>query len=234
MGLSHSPSMITNGLVLCLDAGNRRSYPGSGTTWTDLSGNGNNGTMFGTVPFSTDLVPCFDFSSATGSFTYTTNMGFTFASNMVTTTGSFSFSCWVKGMSGDYGQPGLFSNAGSSDGFRFGVNQSSVYYLFGTGASYTESGVNHSSLSTSTWHNIVGVFDRSAGQFQSYVNGIYQGFGSFPSGSTAYTSVAPGIAKNPCCGNPKYKVSIFSVHNKALSAAEILQNYNALRGRFGL
>jgi hypothetical protein len=45
MGLSHSPSIATNGLVLCLDAANRKSYPGSGTTWTDLSGNGNNGTL---------------------------------------------------------------------------------------------------------------------------------------------------------------------------------------------
>jgi len=45
LALSHSPSIITNGLVLCLDAANSKSYPGSGTTWTDLSGNGNNGTL---------------------------------------------------------------------------------------------------------------------------------------------------------------------------------------------
>ena len=45
MGLSHSPSLVMNGLVLCLDAGNSKSYPGTGTTWTDLSGNGNNGTL---------------------------------------------------------------------------------------------------------------------------------------------------------------------------------------------
>jgi len=43
--LAHSPRIITDGLVLCLDAGNPKSYPGSGTTWTDLSGNGNNGTL---------------------------------------------------------------------------------------------------------------------------------------------------------------------------------------------
>jgi hypothetical protein len=43
--LAHSPSIVMNGLVLCLDAGNSKSYPGSGTTWTDLSGNGNTGTL---------------------------------------------------------------------------------------------------------------------------------------------------------------------------------------------
>jgi hypothetical protein len=45
MSLIHSPRIVTDGLVLCLDAGNPKSYTGSGTTWTDLSGNGNNGTL---------------------------------------------------------------------------------------------------------------------------------------------------------------------------------------------
>ena len=45
MGLSHSPRIVTDGLVLCLDAANKRSYPGAGTTWTDLTANKNNGTL---------------------------------------------------------------------------------------------------------------------------------------------------------------------------------------------
>lgn len=45
MGLTHSPKIVTNGLVLALDAANNKSYPGSGVTWYDLSGNGNNGTL---------------------------------------------------------------------------------------------------------------------------------------------------------------------------------------------
>ena len=45
MGLAHSPSLVMNGLVLALDAANPKSYPGSGTTWTDLSGRGNTGTL---------------------------------------------------------------------------------------------------------------------------------------------------------------------------------------------
>jgi hypothetical protein len=52
LALSHSPSIVTDGLVLCLDAGNPKSYPGSGTTWTDLSGNGNNGTLVNGVGYS--------------------------------------------------------------------------------------------------------------------------------------------------------------------------------------
>jgi hypothetical protein len=56
MALSHSPSIVTDGLVLCLDAGNPKSYPGSGTTWTDLSGNGNNGTLVNGVGYSNGAV----------------------------------------------------------------------------------------------------------------------------------------------------------------------------------
>jgi hypothetical protein len=45
MGVYAGPEINESGLVLCLDAGNTKSYPGSGTTWTDLSGNGNTGTL---------------------------------------------------------------------------------------------------------------------------------------------------------------------------------------------
>jgi len=54
MGLSHSPKIPTSGLILCLDAANAKSYPGSGTTWTDLSGKGNHHTLVDTPTFSTD------------------------------------------------------------------------------------------------------------------------------------------------------------------------------------
>jgi hypothetical protein len=52
MSSSSGPDIITNGLVLSLDAANRFSYPGSGTTWTDRSGNGNNGTLVSSPTFS--------------------------------------------------------------------------------------------------------------------------------------------------------------------------------------
>ena len=51
MGVFAGPEIVEDGLVLALDAGNTKSYPGSGTTWTDLSGNGNNGTFVGTTTF---------------------------------------------------------------------------------------------------------------------------------------------------------------------------------------
>ena len=52
MSLSHLPKIVTNGLVLCLDASDIKSYPKSGTTWFDRSGNGNNGTLVNGVGYS--------------------------------------------------------------------------------------------------------------------------------------------------------------------------------------
>ena len=54
MGLIHSPSIVTDDLILCLDAANKRSYPGTGATWTDRSTNGNNGTLVNSPSFSAE------------------------------------------------------------------------------------------------------------------------------------------------------------------------------------
>jgi hypothetical protein len=56
MAISYNPRIVTDGLVLALDAGNPKSYPGSGTTWTDLSGNGNNGTLVNGVGYNSELI----------------------------------------------------------------------------------------------------------------------------------------------------------------------------------
>ena len=68
MSLAHSPSIVMNGLILCLDAANPKSYPGTGTTWYDLSGNGAHGTVNGTVSFvSGDSQSYFNFAIASDS-----------------------------------------------------------------------------------------------------------------------------------------------------------------------
>ena len=54
MATSYSPKIITDGLVLCLDAGDGKSYSGSGTAWTDRSGNDNHGTLVNGPTFNSD------------------------------------------------------------------------------------------------------------------------------------------------------------------------------------
>jgi len=62
MGCSSGPDIVEDGLVLCLDAGSKRSYPGTGTTWYDTSGNDNHFTLYNTPTFSSDNGGCISFN----------------------------------------------------------------------------------------------------------------------------------------------------------------------------
>lgn len=244
MSIAYNPRLIADGLVLHLDAVNSKSYKGT-TTWFDLSGKNNNGTMFGTPTFSTDGGGCFDFSAVTSSSTPASigaSLGFTFASNMIPTTGSFTFSCWIKNPP-DVGQVCLFSNAGGADGYRFGIRPASAYVLISgaSGVGYSEPSLNFSSSLLSTlWYNVCMIFDRAGSingtpQWQLYLNGVYQTATNMVATQPAFSSnLNPGLVRGGCCSLYTGKIATFSAHSRVLSAIEIQQNYNALRGRFGL
>lgn len=237
MALGHSPKIVTDGLVLALDAFNIKSFKNT-TTWFDLSGRNNHATMFGSVPVTTDGGASFDFSTVTGINAPNASLGFTFASDMIPTTGSFTLSCWIKNPNST-GQIGLFSNSGAGNGYRFGIASGGIYWLIGP--TYAEGSINFkSSLNTELWYNVICVFDRS-GTFHAgtpyidlYLNGVFQNSGLPNATQTAFTSVAPGLVKSACCTLYKGKLSQFSAYSRALSADEIKQNFNALRGRYGL
>jgi hypothetical protein len=232
--------VITTGMVLGLDAANPRSYPGTGTTWYDLSGQENNATMFGAVP---NVYPYFDFSTVTGGSAGAASLGFTFASNMIPTTGSFTLSCWIKNPPA-ISQIGLFSNAGGADGYRFGIGTTGVYTLMsGAGAvGYSEPNTNFlSTLSSAVWYNVSMVYDRagtfSSGtpQWQLYLNGTLQGTTNMGTPqTTAFTAVPPGIVRSACCSLYTGQLSTFYAYNRALSATEVQQNFQAIRGRYGI
>ena len=239
MSIAYNSSIVTSGLVLNVDARNVRSWPGSGTTWYDVSGQTNTEYMYGSVPTSSDGGGCFDFSTVTGGGSGSASLGFTFASNMIPTTGSFTLNCWVKNPPISAGQCGLFSNAGGGDGYRFGIGTDAIYYLIGP--NYTEGGVGFTTaLSSSTWHNVTAIYDRSgtnsAGtpQMQLYLNGVFQTTGYIPANQTAMQNSPPGLVRSACCGLYTGKVALFSAYSRALSAAEVSQNFTALRGRYGI
>ena len=88
MAFNYSPKIVTNGLVLALDAANKKSYPGSGTTWSDLSGNGYtatllNGTAFSSINFGTFV---FDGTNDNASIPYNTNLD---------PTSGITFEAWI-------------------------------------------------------------------------------------------------------------------------------------------
>jgi hypothetical protein len=236
MSTRYSPQIVNTGLTMYLDAANKNSYKGSGTNWSDLSGNDYNATMYGSVPFSTDSGGCFDFATVTGAASSVASLGFIFGTNMVPTTGNFTFSTWIKNPPTNAGQSGFFSNASSADGYRFGLGKDAIYFLIGP--TYTEGGVSFlSTLNSTSWYNITAVFARGEAtpQIRTYLNGVFQGSTNFPASQTAFTSYAPGMVRSGCC-TPLFtgKVSTFSVYNRTLTTTEILQNFNVIRNRFGV
>ena len=236
MSTKYSPQIVTSGLIFCLDAANRNSYPRTGTSWYDLSGGGYNATMYGSLSFSNDSLGCFDFATVTGASSAAASLGFTFGANMVPTTGNFTLNFWVKNPPVNSGQSGLFSNSGGGDGYRFGIGKDAVYWLIGP--TYGESSVSFlSTLNSTSWYNVVAIFARGEAtpQIRLYLNGVFQGSGGFNASQTAFSSVAPGIVRSACC-MPLFtgKLACVSVYSKSLTATEVLQNYNATKTRFGL
>jgi hypothetical protein len=233
MSVYAGPEIANSGLVLCLDAGNPVSYSGTGTVWSDVSGQGNNATMFGAVPYEIDTAPCFNFATVTGTGANNASLGFQFGNNMIPTTGNFTLSCWVKNMPASVEQTGFFSNAPGSDGYRFGIGLNGIYFLIGP--TYVESVVAFSStLSALVWHNVTTVFSRTTAQILVYRNGVLENSFAIPASQTAFSNLVPGLVRSACCGIYTGKLGTFAAYNLALSATEIAQNFQALRGRYGI
>ncbi len=217
MGLAHSPSIVTDGLVLCLDAGNTKSYPGIGTAWTDLSGRGNTGTLTNAPTYN---------SSNGGSLVFNT-VGQEYSTSLTTTTfTNTTQSIWFKwsGVNvantitylGNSGSNGLGLYIGSS-----GAPSNQLGVLYG-GISYNA--LPSSITLTTNWSNFV--VTRSSNTTTLYQNGsLFTSTTSTPATSASYSFGSPSNGGN---------ISNINFYNRALTAAEIQQNFNALRGRFSI
>lgn len=236
MSVISGPSIALSEISLCLDTGDSQSYT-SGSVWYDVSGNGLQASMVGSVPYTTDVSPCFNFATATGSYSGDASLGFSMNGAITSATGNYTFEVWVKSVNTDRGQVGLISNAGGADGYRFGVGTNGIYAL--CGPTYTEGGINFtSSFNNNIWHQVVGVFDRTgvsgSPRVQLYLDGIYQDYLALPASQTSQNASSPGIVRSPCCGIYTGKLAIIRAYRTSLTAAQVAQNWEATRGRFNV
>ena len=225
MATKYSPKIITNGLVLSLDAANNKSYPRSGTTWSDLSGNNNNGTLINGPTFSAGNQGSIVFD---GVDDYCRVQNFT----LMNVQGPGTVTYWGK-----------FSNLGSS-----GVNKNALTITNGLGSAlqvglrdaqgivWKTGGVTLLSYNTPTLNRITQwtlTFDNS--NLQMYIDGILT---NSTTSAVAQTATAADfyLATYNTNAEEAFSGTIYSssVYNRVLSAAEILQNYNATKSRFGL
>ena len=217
--LSGGPNIVTNGLVLNLDAANTKSYPGSGTTWTDISRGGNNGTLTNGPTFNSGNGGSIVFDGADDSI-YCTNFGIS---------QNLTVSSWIK-CTNVSGENNIVSKNGpyfmriSNSKIRFNLLTNVGGWLFQNGTT---------TLINSRWYNLVMTYDGAS--FKGYINSNLEfntsKTGAIVNDSSFYIGYTPEAGEN---GGFYGNISSVMVYNRSLSVSEILQNYNATKTRFGL
>jgi len=230
MGTYGGPDIVTDGLVLSLDAANKKSYPGSGTAWNDLSGNGVNATLVNGPAFSSDNLGIIDFDGS-NDYTQLQSDGTGTFNNQI-----FSLGMWFKVDSlASYNV--LFSydyTAHSAPHYATHLRletSGAIRFHWNNGANrsmFTGAGV----IVADTWYNIYITF--KSGKQQLFINGTVIHSTTLPDTITFYNQEVWIGRSNFSSGYTNGKITLFSYYNRELSAAEILQNYNATKGRFGL
>jgi hypothetical protein len=232
MSLAHSPSLVLPGLVLCLDAANSKSYPGSGTTWTDLSGNGNNGTLVNGVGYSGDNLGSLVFDGVDDYFRLNS---FTPISTEFTIS-SFVFPISSGGTDSDRYGGTLFSQDPSSSSQRYPlwlrIKDTEIAYSIwnSDGDGETTDGAN---ITQNNWHYIA-VIAKKNGILKIFRNDFLLVEGTCPNQGTWNNNFYIGdlrAGRNIMFGG---YVSNTLVYNRLLSNDEIQQNFNATRSRYGI
>ena len=225
MATNGGPNIIEDGLIFTVDAANKKSYPGSGTAWNDLSGNANTGTLTNG--------PAFD-SENSGNVNFDGTNDYIILTSAITNS-IYTVNFWYKTGGNDGGYGYFTTDAGSpSKGFAMSEGGTAVELSYGNFYYYNASSAtkipNNTLLTTNTWYNIVAVFDTSSNTIKVYINGVLDVTQSI---SNIQTSVVHIGRWNS--GNNHYingNMASYKIYNRELSAAEVLQNYNATKNRF--
>jgi len=221
--IAYLGNISPQGLVLDLDAGIKGSYPKTGSTWFDISNNGNNGTLTNGPLYT---------GSNYGAIVFDGVDDWVNTGDILNTTGSFSITSWIK-IVGDRIYP-IVSKWDSSGGannkrfFLFRVNTTTLQF-FDSNSTLAIGGT----VTSNTWTETTVVINGSNSQL--YINGV-------PSGATFSPTLSIKTGVNLGIGCYSYSLDNFfsgsiantSIYNRALTQSEITQNFNALRGRYGI
>jgi hypothetical protein len=238
---NYTGGIVTSGLVLNLDAAKVDSYPGTGTTWKDISGNNNNGTLTNGPTFSgigKQAAIVFDGGDDYGNLGDVLDLG----------TNSLTINAWIKLAPSSNNDMYIFSKSrATAQNYRYGftIYQSKVGTFFQGNTPGSDVGpLGNTILSPGVWYMVTTVLDRSS-NITMYVNGVQE---TLTGGNTIsqwnnldFQSINPARVGSYTASdntNPvflfKGSISTVQVYFRTLSATEITQNFNALRGRYGI
>lgn len=230
MGIAYNPRIVTNGLVFCLDAGNTKSYSGSGTTWTDLSGNGKNGTLVNTPTYSSTSGGYLSFASASSQYATAIDLG-NLTNWTVETVVRFTaaYNTKVAMVVGN-------QYNGSNLNFTIGTNNAPTNYNiavgFFNGAWRSTTGITYAQ---NTWVNITGTYDGSV--IRQFTNGTQVDFLNYIGTSSSGGEIRINRRWDDVVSSGNLfdsNIAVARIYNRALTSSEIQQNFNALRGRFSI
>lgn len=235
MSLSHSPKIITDGLVLYLDAANLKSYPGTGNTWNDLSDSGNTGTLTNGPTYSSSNAGYISFDG-TNDYVLANNTSL----NSKFSSTSVSHFTWVYPISAgqivaELGQTSI--NTAWHD-CNIEINSSGAF-SFSTWHNGLGNKVVSSNQSFNQWYYVG--FSYNGTTLTAYINGESIGTATFirqaPYNNGTQTHYALCAIDSTNMGTLGYagaRISSFSVYNRSLTSTEVKQNFNAVRGRYGI
>jgi hypothetical protein len=235
MATEGGPKLVSDGLVLALDAANNKSYPGSGITWSDLSGNGNsatlqNGPTFdnsnnGNIQFDgvNDWVSIPSTGITSWSSSFSMEIWFNIPSSAVWANNRLSSIFSVNG-----GYPGMYGLA------RWPTEGKAGLYVRGDNGriSTTVGG-----LSRDTWHHLIGTWDGNNSRL--YYNGklVSGPSGSPRTGIPDTSNLNLGLSRAFSGSTGAFfegSMAKAKYYIKTLTPQEVLQNYNATKSRFNL
>lgn len=228
MAVNYNPAIVTNGLILHLDAGNRRNYPGTGSTWFDLSGTNRhaikNGTQSPTYP-QWNSSGFFNFNGGTLSQNYSR-----FEVSNMPSFSQLSAFAWYRTGSSEYQTIFRMNNSDFEISL---INNGQMWWAAGT--NYDDVYVTSYSnvYGNSLWHNTGLTFD---GQIlRAYFDGSQVATTTRGSPTTtAAGTLMIGTRDDAYWQHLFGDISNIMIYNRILNTSEILQNFSALRGRFGI
>ena len=223
MGIAYNTNIVRDGLVLYLDAANIKSYPGTGTVWNDLSGNGNNGTLVNGVGYS---------SNNSGIMSFDGTNDYVDAPNGIYPASGITISAWVYLNSNARYSYNVMGSINSPNWFIMPMYpQNGWVYFYLRGDDGTQRALNTTTCPINQWVHITETFNGT--QMKIYFNGneivsSNQTFNYTQINLQTFKVGQRGDIESYFSGN----ISNVSIYNRALSVNEIQQNFNALRGRY--
>jgi len=234
---NYGPRIVTDGLICCLDAADRNSYTGSGSTWYDLSGNSSPSSL-ATPTFSNNNGGCFDFNGSSNYFRF---------SPLLDLGNTFTINGFIK-LNGVNTAGSIYipHGNGSDNQLRIINNQLSLIVCeFSDSTSTIITSTTTLDTSNTVWYSIAITVDVNT--IKLYINGELEdsdtagytiaSWSSTTSYGLTYNSADIG-RRSGCCGYDtnyfKGSIACLSFYNKVLTNSEIRQNFEATKGRFGL